>query len=177
MKAAAEPPPSPMLRHASHGLEDFMSFKNNDRHRRERTADEFRQHFRQRTKWTIDPTSRRMSRWDMTTMCCLIFTATVTPFEVCLGLETAGAAQTLASARGKLLALRETRKRPGRDEKILTAWNGLAIGGLARAARVTGQKDWLVAAQRAADRIRKQQNTPSTITTQSSEQNEFASLP
>ena len=71
-----------------------------------------------------------------------------------LGLETAGAAQTLASARGKLLALRETRKRPGRDEKILTAWNGLAIGGLARAARVTGQKDWLVAAQRAADRIR-----------------------
>ena len=71
-----------------------------------------------------------------------------------LGLETAGAAQTLASARGKLLALRETRERPGRDEKILTAWNGLAIAGLARAARVTGQKDWLVAAQRGADRIR-----------------------
>ena len=41
----------------------------------------------------------------------------------------------LESARGKLLAVRERRERPMRDEKILTGWNGLAIAGLARAAR------------------------------------------
>ena len=41
----------------------------------------------------------------------------------------------LASARTKLLAVREGRERPGRDEKILTAWNGMAIRGMAVAAR------------------------------------------
>ncbi len=48
------------------------------------------------------------------------------------------AEQRLASAREKLLALRSRRVRPGLDDKILTAWNALAIGGLARAARVIG---------------------------------------
>ncbi len=41
----------------------------------------------------------------------------------------------LESARGKLLEARERRQRPGRDEKILTAWNGLAIRGMAIAGR------------------------------------------
>ncbi|EQD42932.1 hypothetical protein B2A_10105, partial [mine drainage metagenome] len=41
----------------------------------------------------------------------------------------------LEGARGKLLEARERRQRPGRDEKILTAWNGLAIRGMAIAAR------------------------------------------
>ncbi len=47
-------------------------------------------------------------------------------------------AALLESARGKLLAVRAQRERPARDEKILTAWNGLAIAGLARAARALG---------------------------------------
>ncbi|MCK6557044.1 thioredoxin domain-containing protein [Candidatus Binatia bacterium] len=42
--------------------------------------------------------------------------------------------RTLASARATLLAAREQRVKPGRDEKILTAWNALAIGAFARAA-------------------------------------------
>ena len=56
------------------------------------------------------------------------------PLAAELGLEVAQLAERLEGARGKLLAVRERRVRPARDEKILTAWNGLAIAGLARAA-------------------------------------------
>ena len=42
----------------------------------------------------------------------------------------------LADAREALLAARSDRVRPARDEKILASWNGLAIGGLARAGLV-----------------------------------------
>src|SRR3972149_975491 len=38
------------------------------------------------------------------------------------------------SARAKLFKVRERRIWPGRDEKILTSWNGLMIGGMAVAA-------------------------------------------
>ena len=52
-----------------------------------------------------------------------------------VGLSPEAAAERLASACAKLLAARATRVRPGLDDKILTAWNALAVGGLARAAR------------------------------------------
>jgi uncharacterized protein YyaL (SSP411 family) len=55
----------------------------------------------------------------------------------------------LASARTKLLVAREARPRPGRDDKVLTAWNALMIGGLARAARIFGRADWRDSARRA----------------------------
>jgi len=60
----------------------------------------------------------------------------------------------LASAKAKLLAARELRLRPGRDEKILTSWNALMIKGMARAARVLGRADYLASAERALDFIR-----------------------
>ena len=41
----------------------------------------------------------------------------------------------LDEGRAKLFAAREKRVRPHRDEKILTAWNGLMISALARAAQ------------------------------------------
>ena len=60
----------------------------------------------------------------------------------------------LASARAKLLAARNQRIWPGRDEKILTSWNALMVKGMARAARVFNQPAWLASAQGALDFIR-----------------------
>ncbi|MET0918464.1 MAG: thioredoxin domain-containing protein [Burkholderiales bacterium] len=60
----------------------------------------------------------------------------------------------LASARAKLFAVREKRIRPGRDEKILTSWNGLMIDGMAHAARIFGREDWLVSARAALAFVR-----------------------
>ncbi len=51
------------------------------------------------------------------------------------GLEPAIAAQRLAAARASLLAARARRPQPARDDKVLAAWNGLAIAALADAAR------------------------------------------
>ena len=61
---------------------------------------------------------------------------------------------TLANARAKLLAAREKRVWPGRDDKLLVSWNGLMIGAMARAARVLGRADLAESATRAVDFIR-----------------------
>jgi uncharacterized protein len=60
----------------------------------------------------------------------------------------------LASARAKLFAARETRVRPGRDEKVLTSWNALAIRGMAHAGRVFNRRDWIASARGALEFIR-----------------------
>jgi uncharacterized protein YyaL (SSP411 family) len=60
----------------------------------------------------------------------------------------------LESARAKLLEAREKRVRPGRDEKVLTSWNALAMKAMARAGRVFREPQWVLSAQRAAGFIR-----------------------
>ena len=55
-----------------------------------------------------------------------------------LGLSLTEAQKRVDGARGKLTAVRARRPRPGRDEKILTAWNSLMIKGMARAGRLLG---------------------------------------
>ena len=59
-----------------------------------------------------------------------------------------------AAVRAKLFAHRETRVRPGRDDKVLTAWNALMIEGLARAGRVFERPDWVAAARRTLSFVR-----------------------
>ena len=61
----------------------------------------------------------------------------------------------LDRARAKLLQVRNRRVWPGRDEKILTSWNGLAISGMAIAARALQRPDLADSALRAVDFIRK----------------------
>ena len=60
----------------------------------------------------------------------------------------------LASAKAKLLAARAEREPPGRDDKVLASWNGLAIFGLAKAGMRLGEPAWLDSATRAADFVR-----------------------
>ncbi len=68
-----------------------------------------------------------------------------------LGITEDEAAARLDTARAKLLAQRNQRTWPGRDEKILTSWNGLAIAGLSAAARTLDSRDLALAAERAAE--------------------------
>jgi uncharacterized protein YyaL (SSP411 family) len=55
--------------------------------------------------------------------------------------------------KSRLLEVRSERVRPERDEKILAAWNGLMLRSFALAARVTGQEEYRVAAEKNANFI------------------------
>ena len=70
------------------------------------------------------------------------------------GLSAERVAALLDSARRKLFSAREQRIRPGRDDKILTAWNALMIKGMASAGRHLECDDCIDSAQRALDFIR-----------------------
>jgi uncharacterized protein YyaL (SSP411 family) len=56
-----------------------------------------------------------------------------------------------AGWRRKLFEARERRVKPGRDDKVLAAWNGLMARALAEAGRALGRADYLAAARRNAE--------------------------
>jgi len=66
-------------------------------------------------------------------------------------LTPAAVADRLVADRARLVAARAQRVRPFVDDKVLTAWNGLAISALARAAEVLGEERYAVAATTAAE--------------------------
>ncbi|MFE7358537.1 thioredoxin domain-containing protein [Streptomyces sp. NPDC057543] len=57
----------------------------------------------------------------------------------------------VAGIRARLLAAREPRPRPGRDDKVVAAWNGLAIAALAETGAYFGRPDLIERATEAAD--------------------------
>ncbi len=67
---------------------------------------------------------------------------------------------SLARSRAMLLQARGLRVRPGRDDKILADWNGLAVAGLCRAAAVFARPDWLALAADAFDAVLTTMATP-----------------
>jgi uncharacterized protein len=54
----------------------------------------------------------------------------------------------------KLLQFREKRERPFKDDKVLTAWNGLMISAMAKAAQVLQDEKYIKAAQKSAQFIK-----------------------
>ena len=59
--------------------------------------------------------------------------------------------ESVAPLRRRLLERRARRVRPGRDDKVLAAWNGLACRAFAEAGRALGRADYVAAAARNAE--------------------------
>jgi uncharacterized protein YyaL (SSP411 family) len=84
-------------------------------------------------------------------------------YEQCarlLKIEEPELRRLLGEARRRLFEVRSHRVRPGRDEKVLTAWNGLMISAFAQAAQVLDNPVYAKAAARAADFILKTMRMP-----------------
>jgi len=87
-----------------------------------------------------------------------------TPAEcaAALGLDEDVVRSRLAEATRRLRLVRDQRPQPHRDEKIITAWNGLMISALARAAIATGDSAWAGSARRAAQFVRDHLRDPAS---------------
>jgi uncharacterized protein len=68
--------------------------------------------------------------------------------------------EALAEARRRLFEARESRVHPGRDDKVLTSWNGLMLAAFAEAARVLEREDYREMAERNAEFLLSQLRTP-----------------
>ncbi len=67
----------------------------------------------------------------------------------------------LTEAREQLFQVRNKRVHPLKDDKILTAWNGLMIAALAKGSQALNDPVYAMAAKRAADFILQRMRTPS----------------
>ena len=68
--------------------------------------------------------------------------------------------EALAEARRQLFQARERRVHPGRDDKVLTSWNGLMLAAFAEAARALGRDDYRQVAERNAAFLLDELKTP-----------------
>ena len=68
-----------------------------------------------------------------------------------LGIDLEAASASIERSRKKLFELREQRVKPDRDEKVLTAWNGLMLSSFAEGGAILQREDYLEAARHNAE--------------------------
>jgi len=68
-----------------------------------------------------------------------------------LGTSEDALAERVESIRERLLAARQQRPAPARDDKVLTSWNALMLAALAEAGAALARPDYVNAARRCAD--------------------------
>lgn len=76
------------------------------------------------------------------------------------GLSVEEVESNLAASRRALFERRQRRVRPGLDDKVLAAWNGLALAAFADAARILDRTDYRDAAERNATFLLREMRTP-----------------
>jgi hypothetical protein len=81
-----------------------------------------------------------------------VLSLAVTPDQLAreLGTDPDDAAQRLDDLRRRLLGSRSQRVAPGRDAKVVTAWNGLALRAFAEAGTALARQDYVDIAQNCA---------------------------
>ena len=72
-------------------------------------------------------------------------------FAAARGVEPHALRDAIRRGRATLVALRDARVRPARDEKIIAGWNGLMLRGVAECARVFSEPRWRRLAERAGE--------------------------
>ncbi len=77
-----------------------------------------------------------------------------------LGISVEKLNEVLERSKAKLFERRETRVHPGRDDKVLTSWNGLMLKSFALAARILGRDDYLKLALANANFVLNTMRTP-----------------
>ena len=70
-----------------------------------------------------------------------------------LNIDAAKLSQVLANCRARLLDVRSERIWPGRDDKVLTSWNGMMISAMSQGAMILNDPKYAQAASQAADFI------------------------
>jgi uncharacterized protein YyaL (SSP411 family) len=76
---------------------------------------------------------------------------TVEEVAASAGVAVAELKETIARSARKLFDLRESRIKPDRDEKILTAWNGLMLASFSEAGAILNRPEYTAAARRNAE--------------------------
>jgi uncharacterized protein YyaL (SSP411 family) len=100
------------------------------------------------SRFGLDEPANFEGRWHLTVR------RPVEEVAAAAGVSEADAQAAIERGKRALLKARAGRVPPGRDEKQLTAWNALAIRGLAIAGRALERDDLIEAAVRAVDFIR-----------------------
>jgi uncharacterized protein YyaL (SSP411 family) len=99
-------------------------------------------------RFGLDKDANFEGKWHLTVR------ESITAIAAELGMQEQEVTDLIDSARSILLAERDKRVAPGRDEKQLTAWNALAIRGLAIAGMALERDQLIEAARKSADFIR-----------------------